>query len=137
MKPAIIRWIALLAGSGLSIVFIGAGIFVGGSFMSGVAGDSATSGTIDGEWIMDLIGILCMFLIPLSVLLAWFRIRTGAYLLTFFAALHIILSFAPEIAWMQVAILPVGPLLIYYVSYKKRFEAKELSKGIGPKQSSP
>jgi len=101
MKPDIIRWIALLAGSGLSIAFIGAGIFAGGSFMSGVVGDGATSGTIDGEWIVELIGILTMFLIPLSVLLAWFRIRTGAFLLTLFAAVHIILAFTPEIAWLQ------------------------------------
>jgi hypothetical protein len=122
-KPAIIRWIALLAGSELSIVFIGAGIFTGGSFMSGVVGDSATPGTIDGEWIMDLVGILMMFLIPLSVLLAWFRIRTGAFLLTLFAFIHIIVGYTPEFLWLQLAILPVGPLLLYYVSYKKRYEA--------------
>ena len=127
MKPAIIRWIALLAGTGLSIPFIGAALFAGGSFMSGIVGDSpgATPGMVDGEWIMDLVGILTMFLIPLSVLLAWFRIRTGAYLLILFAAIHIILFFEPEIAWLQIAILPVGPLLLYYVSYKKRFEANE------------
>jgi len=114
MKPGIIRWIALLLGTGLSIPFIGAGIFVGGSFMSGVVGDApgATPGMVDFEWIMDLIGIITMFLIPLSVLLAWFRIRTGAYLLTLFAAIHIIACFEPEIAWMQIAILPIGPLLI-------------------------
>ena len=127
MRPGIIRWIALLTGSGLSIAFVGAGIFVGGSFMSGIVGDApgATPGMVDGEWIMQLVGILTMFLIPLSVLLAWFRIRTGAYLLTFFAAIHIILMYEPEIAWMQIAILPVGPLLLYYVSCKKRFEAKK------------
>ena len=126
MKPATIRWIALLLGTGLSIPFIGAGIFVGGSFMSGVVGDTpgATPGMVDFEWIMDLIGILTMFLIPMSVLLAWFRIRTGAYLLTFFAAIHIILMYEPEIAWMQIAILPVGPLLMYYVSYNKRYQEK-------------
>ena len=129
MRSAIIRWIALLAGSGLSVAFVGAGIFVGGSFMSGVVGDAPgpTPGMVDFEWIWQLIGILTMFLIPLSVLLAWFRIRTGAYLLTLFAAIHIIAYFEPEIAWMQIAILPVGPLLIYYVSYKKRFEKKEQS----------
>jgi len=129
MKPGIIRWIALIAGSGLSVAFVGAGIFVGGSFMSGIVGDApgATPGMVDFEWIMELICVLTMFLIPLSVLLAWFRIRTGAYLLTLFAAIHIIACFAPEIAWMQIAILPVGPLLIYYVSYKKRFEKKEQS----------
>ena len=126
MKPAIIRWIALLIGTGLSIPFIGAAIFVGGSFLSGVTGDArgATSGVVDFEWFMDLFGIITMFLIPLSVLLAWFRIRTGAFLLTFFAAIHVILFFSPEMAWLQIAILPVGPLLMYYVSYNKRYHAK-------------
>ena len=129
MKPANIRWIALIAGSGLSIPIVFTAIFVAGSFLSGIVGDApgASPGIekVDLAWIGELIGILTMFLIPLSVLLAWFRIRTGAYLLTFFAAIHIILMYEPEIAWMQIAILPVGPLLLYYVSYKKQFEAKK------------
>ena len=94
MKPGIIRWIALIAGSGLSIPFVFAAIFVADSFISGITGDApgATPGIekVDFEWIMELICVLTMFLIPLSVLLAWFRIRTGAYLLTLFAAIHII-----------------------------------------------
>jgi len=129
MKPSIIRWIALIAGSGLSIPIVFTAIFVAGSFLSGIVGDApgATPGMVDGEWIMQLVGILTMFLIPLSVFLAWFRIRTGANLLTFFAAIHIILMFEPEIAWMQIAILPVGPLLLYYVSYKKRFDTRNIT----------
>jgi hypothetical protein len=131
MKPGIIRWIALIAGSGLSIAFVFAAIFVAGSFIGGVTGDApgATPGIekVDSKWITELICVLTMFLIPLSVVLAWFRIRTGAYLLTLFAAIHIIACFEPEIAWMQIAILPIGPLLMYYVSYKKRFEKKERS----------
>lgn len=131
MRPGIIRWIALIAGSGLGIAFVFTAIFFAGSFIGGITGDApgATPGIekADSGWFNELICVLTMFLIALSVLLAWFRIRTGAYLITLFAAIHIIACFEPAIVWMQIAILPIGPILLYYVSYKKRFEAKENS----------
>ena len=128
INPKVIRWIALILGSGLSIPMIFAALFVFGSFMSGIIGDApgATPGVekVDLEFIRNIIVILTMFLIPLSVLLAWFRVRTGAYLLTLFAFIHIILFYEPEMAWLQIAILPVGPLLLYYLYYKRKYEAQ-------------
>lgn len=127
MKPTFIRWIALIAGSGLSIPIFLAALFVFGSFMSGITGDApfADPGIekVDLEFIGEIAWILTMFLIPLSVLLAWFRTKTGAYLLTVFAAIQIILFYEPEIAWMQIAILPIGPLLLVYV-YINRLKLK-------------
>ena len=128
MELKIIRWAALLIGSGLSVPFVGMGIFAAGSFMSGIVGDSAlaTDGplVIDLEWIMELIGILTAFLIPMAVVLAWFRNKTGGYLITVFAILHIMVSYEPEVAWMQIAVLPVGPLLLLYVYYNNRLMKK-------------
>jgi len=130
MNPGIIRWIALLAGTGLSVAFVLAGLFVAGSFLGGITGDApgATPGIekVDSEFIRDLVCVLTMFLIPLSSVLAWFRIRTGAFLLTLFAFVHIIVCFEPEMLWMQIAILPVGPLMLFYVSYKKRYDSNLL-----------
>jgi len=40
MKPGIIRWIALIAGSGLSIAFVFAAISFTGSFISEITGDA-------------------------------------------------------------------------------------------------
>ena len=133
MKPSIIRLIILIAGSGLSIPIVLFGLFASGSFMSGIIGDApgSTPGIeyVDLEWIMELIWILMMFLIPLSVLLAWFKTKTGANLLTIFATIWIIVFYVflnhPEFAWMHIAILPIGPLLRYYVYYNKLWLKKK------------
>ena len=127
MKLKSIRWIALLAGSILGVIFIGLGVFAAGSFISGITGDApgATPGIekVDLEWIREFIWILTMFLIPLSVLLAWFRNKTGGYLITIFAVLHIVSVYEANIGlyhWAQILILPVGPLLLLYVYFNKR-----------------
>ena len=101
--------------------------------MSGIVGDApgSTPGIeyVDLKWIMELIWILLMFLIPLSVLFAWFRTKTGANLLTIFASIWIIVFYGflnhAEFAWMHIAILPIGPLLRYSVYYNKMWLKKE------------
>lgn len=77
MKLKILKWIALLVGSGLCIPIIGSIIFAGAYYIEGLTNDT-----------------------PL-------------------------VAYDPIFAWMQIAVLPVGPLLLFYVYYNERLLSKD------------
>ncbi len=118
MKLKIILWSALVTGSVLGVFIAGAAIFAGAYFLDGVTNE--TQRVIDMELIEEALGLLAAFLIVVAVVIAWFNHRLGGILIFAFSILHILFGYEPEIAWLQIAILPVGPLLLLYVYYNKR-----------------
>lgn len=118
MKLKIILWSALATGSVLGVFIAGAAIFAGAYFLDGVTNE--TQRVIDMELIEEALGLLAAFLIVVAVVIAWFNHRLGGILIFAFSILHILFGYEPEIAWLQIAILPVGPLLLLYVYYNKR-----------------
>lgn len=118
MKNRILHWFTLIAGTILSVFFTFALLFAGASFIGGLTDGSGVA--IDMEWLFELLGLLTIIMIILSMILAWFKSRSGGLLLSIFAVLHILLAYNTEIAWMQISILFIGPLLIFSSSRKEK-----------------
>jgi len=118
MKSKWLKWLVLVAASVLAVFFTFAVIFLGAHFIEGLTND--TKVIVNWTWILELLGLLTAAMIIIAVIISWFKLRLGALLLTIFSILHIIIAFEPEIAWMQIFILPLGPLLfLRSISEKK------------------
>jgi cell division protein FtsW (lipid II flippase) len=121
MIPNIIRWIALLFGTVL-VVFIAGGVIFGGAYyIEGLRNGVESIKEPDADFYSLLISIL----IIISVIIAWFKKRLGAFLITVFAVASIILFYEPEVIWLQIAILPVGPILLIADFYYRRYLSKK------------
>ena len=121
MKITIIRWIGLIAGSILSVFIAGAILFAGAYFIEGIS--DGIQGPII-ETIVEFLGLLSAVLIIVAVVIAWFNSRLGGFLITILAMIQIIAFYEPEISWMQISMLLVGLILLFYVYYNRRFLKK-------------
>ena len=116
MKLKIIRWIGLIAGSVLSIFIAGAIIFVGANFIGGIS--DGIQEPIIGI-VVDFIDLLTAFLLIVGVVIAWFNTKVGSILITSMAMVHVIAFYETEVAWLQISILFVGLILLFYVYYNR------------------
>jgi hypothetical protein len=116
MKLKIIRWIGLIAGSVISVFIAGAILFAGAYFIGGIS--DGIQGPII-ETVVEFLGLLSAILIIVGVVIAWFNTRLGGLLITAMAMIQIIASREPEVIWMQISMLFVGLILLYYVYYNR------------------
>ena len=123
MKLKVIRWTALLVETGLSFFILSGVIFAGAYYIEGLRNGVESVKEPDA----DFFSLLTAILIIVSVIIAWFKIRLGGFLLTIFSLASIIFFYETEVAWMQIAILPIGPLLLFYVYYNRWLLKKESS----------
>ena len=116
MKFKIIRWIALIAGTVISVFIADAILFSFGYFYEGIR--NGIQGPII-ETVMGFLELLIPLLMIIGVIIAWNNTKKGGLMITVFAFLDLIVFFEPEICWMQFSMLFIGIVLLFYV-YKNR-----------------
>ena len=122
MKYKIFSELVLIAASILRIFVIGVIVFAGGSFIEGIGKSGMRSINV-----VDFLSLLSLLLFIISVIIAWFKRFIGSLLMTFFAIAHILLDYEHEIAWLQISILFIGPLLFIFVRSNRGILNKEKS----------
>ncbi len=121
MKRNIFSLLILIVASILSIFVIGVILFGGGSLIGGI--NDGSLNPID-EIIKDFFPLLVLILYVVSVVIAWFKQNVGSILITIFALAQFALINEAELLWLQLSLLPVGPLLFFFGSHKKRLTNK-------------
>ena len=113
----------LIVASVLCIFVVGVVIFTGAYFIESVSDRNLKPLS---ETLEEFFVLLSLILFVFAVIFAWFKRLAGSLLLTVFAIPQIILGYEPEIAWLQITILFIGPLLyLCAISDKKLSNAKK------------
>ena len=124
MNLRLIRLITLIIGS---IVVIST--WEGVLFMAANAVGAIFNGEAGSLGFIVYLQVLCLLSPVAAIIIAWFKGKTGALLVTLSGAL---LFFEPgwwtegEMFWQPYALIVVGLLLIY-ITYSKKYKLKEVN----------